>query len=71
MFDDAEPAPYVPVVPVLAPSAGPRVTPVSMPVYMPGVPTGLAQRSAQLSFAPDDEADLDPNASVALGWVAF
>src|SRR6185436_13032160 len=40
---DSEPAPYVPAVLVLVPT-GPRVTPVSMPVNMPGVPTGLQPR---------------------------
>ena len=41
--DDSEPAPYVPVVPPVLPT-GPRVTPVSLPVNMPGVPTGLQPR---------------------------
>ena len=53
--DDSEPAPYMPVVPPVVPT-GPRVTPVSMPVNMPGVPTGLQPRG----FAkPDFLVELD------------
>src|SRR5580765_6910367 len=40
---DSEPAPYIPAVLLLVPT-GPRVIPVSMPVNMPGVPTGLQPR---------------------------